>query len=221
MQFHLTCIADAKVYQYTYPVDIGRTIYNRCPQLSDHDSISTHSVSRLWGQADATRRGLVFSGPQSLYIGLLDQNNLPMTFLESLQANSEILPGLTVTDVQTVQPQPGGLMKTVSPILLRYDDKHYTYNDDQATKLLTNKAQAKVQAVLPGINAGGISARFAPDGTESVSVVEICGNKFKGSSCPIVVDAPTEIQELLMTTGIGGLTAMSMGAITPINSDDV
>ena len=211
MQIKFSCRPADRIFPYTYPVEIGRAVYRRCPELQDHDSISTHSVSRLWGQATATKRGLVFESAMSLYVGMSD----PTPLIESLTQDPEIIEGLVVESAQNVMPQPGGLMRSVSPILLRRDGEHHTYQNEKANQFLTDSFRAKTEALLPGTDTSDFTAEFAPDGTESTSVVDVCGNRFLCSSCPVQVNAPAVAQELVMTTGLGGLTAMGLGALTP------
>ncbi|MCS4200678.1 CRISPR-associated endoribonuclease Cas6 [Salinibacter ruber] len=203
-----------RLFPYTYGEMLARAVYQRL-DLEDHDGLSVHSVSWLWGDAEATSRGLVFSGLQSWSVGLREED--ARRLVEDLQQDPIIIEGLEVVGGRRMHPSPTGTYRTESPVLLRLGDEHLAHSSPKASDSLTHSARRKLRKLgLPEEVAREASVEFTGDG--KTKTVSVCGNQYKCNQRPIVIDAPPALQEGIMTTGIGGLTGMGLGAIAPTGS---
>jgi hypothetical protein len=219
MKLKLLLDVAPRVYPFSYPQSLSRQVYDRMPSYERHDRLSIHSVGWVQAPVDATRRGLVFSEPAHLGIGMAHEAPL-REFLESLEEDPELIGGMTVTDVQPIQPPGGGEVRywAESPVLVRDGDRHVRYDADDAPKHLTRTARQKLDAAgLPEAIAEQVSVRFDNRYEKSKTKVVSTGTaEFMGNFCPVLIDAPAPlVHETLMSTGIGGLTGMGFGAITP------
>lgn len=214
MKLNFDVQPSACLFPYTYGEKLARAIYERL-DLDDHDGLSVHSVSWLWGDAEATSRGLVFSGLQSWSVGLREEN--ARRLVEDLQKDPMIIEGLKVVGGRHVRPSPTGTYRTESPLLLRLGDEHLAHDSPEANDSLTHSARRKLRRLgLPEELAKEASVEFVGEG--KTKTVSVCGNRYKCNQRPISIDAPPPLQEGIMTTGLGGLTGMGLGAVMPIDS---
>jgi hypothetical protein len=217
--FSMKVTFDAQSQPVIIPYDngsrIGRNIYRRLPNLTRHDSLSTHSVGWIWGNADATSRGLVFNGPIRWSFGATDE--IAEALIESLAEDPELIEGLVIEGGRPVQPSGGGRYRAESPILVRDGDEHLSYDHPNANEYLTRNARQKLSALgIPEELATEVSVSFQPNEKAKTKIATVCGNQFRANQCPVYIDAPhPALEEGLMTTGLGGLTALGLGAIIP------
>jgi hypothetical protein len=219
MKLKLLLQVEPRVQPFSYPQKLARAVYDRMPSYDRHDRLSTHSVGWVRGPVDVTRRGLVFSEPAHLSIGIVHEDPL-QDFLESVQENPALIDGLSVEDVTPVQPPGSGTARywAESPILVRDGDRHVRYDAEDAPRHLTRNARQKLGAAgLPGEICEMVSVKFDADYDNPKTKVASTGDaEFMGNFCPVLVNAPAPaVHETLMSTGIGGLTGMGFGAIVP------
>jgi len=204
-----------RIFPYHYGEELGRAVYRRVPALEDHDAMSVHSVGWIWGNAETTKRGLVFSGRLQWSLGASEE--IIEAFLESVDNDPELIDGLLLEGGKRRYPSPSGRYVSESPILIRREGDHLPFRDPEADDRLTYSARSKLEAIgIPKELADQVSARFVPDDSARTKVATICGNQFRGNQCPVQIDAPhAGLEEALMTTGLGALTGMGLGAIAP------
>jgi CRISPR-associated endoribonuclease Cas6 len=208
-----------QLHPYNYGELLGRAFYDRVPSYDHHDTLSIHSVGWIRGEADATRHGLVFSEPATWSLGVAQKDVLE-EFLASVEEDSEILDGIRIESVTTVKPPTEtATYFAESPILVREDGDHLTYEDDRTTERLTKIARDKLDAAgIPEEATSQVEVAFADYEDPRTKVVQVGDLEFRGSLCPIEVTAPLpELHGLVMSVGVGGLTGMGMGAIIPMS----
>ena len=217
LQFDLNI--DPQLHPYNYGELLGRAFYNRVPSYERHDSLSLHSIGWIRGEADATRHGLVFSEPSTWSLGVAEKDVLK-EFLASVDEDPEILGGIRIGSVTTVEPPMGtATYFAESPILVRDHDEHLTYEEPKTAGRLTKITRDKLDAVgIPKEATRQIEVQFADYEDARTKVVQVGEIEFRGNLCPVEVTAPLpELHGLVMSVGMGGLTGMGMGAIIPMS----
>lgn len=219
MKLKLRLDVAPRAYPFSYPQQIARAVYDRMPSYERHDRLSIHSVGWVQAPADATRRGLVFSEPAHLSLGMAHEGPL-REFLTSIREDPELIEGLAVEDVDPVAPPGPGTARywAESPVLVRDGDRHVRYDAEDAPEHLTRNARQKLDAAgIPEEVSEMVSVRFDQSYEKPKTKVVSTGSaEFMGNFCPVLVDAPDPVvHETLMSTGIGGLTGMGFGAIIP------
>lgn len=217
LQFDLSI--EPQLHPYNYGELLGRAFYDRVPSYEHHDSLSLHSIGWIRGESDATRHGVVFSEPSSWSLGVAEKDALE-EFLASVDEEPEILDGVRIDSVTTVEPPTGtATYFAESPILVRSHDEHLTHENDQTAERLTKITRDKLDAVgLPEEATSGVEVAFADYDGARTKVVQVGDLEFRGNLCPVEVTAPLpELHGLIMSVGMGGLTGMGMGAIIPMD----
>jgi CRISPR-associated endoribonuclease Cas6 len=212
-----------RVFPFSYATQLGRSFYARTPSYQHHDDLSLHSVGWIRGGADATRRGLVFNASSTWSLGVVHKDVLE-EFLASVDDDPEIIPGVRVRGVRPVPPPTGRVRYLAeSPILLRRgrDDggrDHLAYDDPEADARLTHTLRAKLGAIglPPDVQRQAHASFDRAYAKARTKVVTVKGNRFRANVCPVILDAPDPLlHELAMSTGLGALTGMGLGAIVP------
>ncbi len=212
---------EPRVYPFNYYEQLARSFYDRAPSYDHHDTLSLHSIGWIRGHADATRRGLVFSTSSTWSLGVVHRDAL-MEYLASVEDDPEIIPGVHVESVNPVAPSGGRVRYWAeSPILLRWDGQHLAFDDQDADEVLTRSIRTKLQAA--GISedaAHSVRAEFDPDYDKArTKVVQVGKAEYRANVCPLYLNADEPLlHELAMSTGVGGLTGMGLGAILPSSS---
>jgi CRISPR-associated endoribonuclease Cas6 len=210
---------DPRLHPYNYGELLGRAFYNRVPSYDRHDTLSVHSIGWIQGEADATRHGLVFSEPSQWSLGVAEKDVLE-EFLESVDEDPELLEGVYIESVTTVKPPTGtATYFAESPILVRENKEHLTFEDSATGDRLTKIARDKLDAVgIPEEARSQVEVAFADYEDARTKVVQVGDLEFRGSLCPVEVTAPLpDLHELVMSVGVGGLTGMGMGSIIPMS----
>jgi CRISPR-associated endoribonuclease Cas6 len=212
---------EPRVFPFTYYEQLGRSFYDRAPSYERHDEMSLHSIGWIRGQADATSRGLVFSSSSSWSLGVVHKNVLE-EYLRSVDDDPEIMPGMRVDSVSPVQANGGRVRYWAeSPILIRREGTHHTFEDDEANEGLTHSLRSKLSAIgFPDDICEAAHAEFDTTYSKArTKVVHIGKAKYRANVCPIIIEAEDPlIHEMAMSAGLGGLTGMGLGAILPSNS---
>ena len=210
---------DPQLHPFNYGELLGRAFYNRAPSYERHDRLSLHSIGWIRGHADATRHGYVFSEPATWSLGVAQKGPLK-EFLASVEDDPEILEGIELGSVTVVNPPSGtATYFAESPVLVRDDGDHLTHDAERASERLTKITRDKLDALgVPHRTARDVEVRFAEFDGAKTKVVPVGEAKFRGNVCPVEVAAPTsELHDYVMSVGVGGLTAMGMGAIIPMS----
>jgi len=212
---------EPRVYPFNYYEQLARSFYDRAPCYQHHDGLSLHSIGWIRGHADATRRGLVFSTSSTWSLGVVHKDALT-EYLASVEEDSEIIPGVHVESVNPVAPSGGRVRYWAeSPILIRWDGDHVAYDHDAVDNYLTRSVRSKLRAV--GISedvCDSVSAEFDRDYDKArTKVVQVGQAEYRANVCPIYLEAEEPLlHELVMSTGVGGLTGMGLGAILPAST---
>ena len=210
---------EPRLHPFNYGELLGRSFYDRTPSYEHHDGLSLHSVGWIRGSADVTRHGYVFSEPATWSLGVAESDPLE-EFLASVDEDPEILDGVRIASVTVVDPPAGtATYFAESPILVRLDDEHLRYDHSRANERITETTRAKLDAVgIPEEVTEQVQLRFADFDGAKTKVVQIGDLKFRGNVCPVEVSAPiSELHDLVMSVGVGGLTGMGMGAVIPMS----
>jgi len=211
---------EPRVHPFTYYEHLARSFYDRTPSYELHDDMSLHSIGWIRGQADATRRGLVFSRSSTWSVGIVHKDVL-QEFLSSIETDPEIIPGIRIDSATPVRAQAGRVRYLAeSPILIRRESHHYRFDEPEGNRGLTYSLRTKLKAI--GIDeavCATVRATFDTDyARPRTKVVHIGKAKYLTSVCPIYIDAQQPLlHELAMSAGLGGLTGMGLGAILPAN----
>jgi len=217
LQFDLDI--EPQLHPYNYGELLGRAFYDRAPSYDHHDSLSLHSIGWIRGASDATRHGLVFSEPSTWTLGVAEKDVLE-EFLASVDEDPEILEGIQIDSVTVVEPPTGtATYFAESPILVRDDGEHLSYDTPHTSDRLTKIARDKLDAVgIPEEAARRVEVQFTNYEDARTKVVQVGDIEFRGNVCPVEVSAPLpELHGLVMSVGVGGLTGMGMGAIIPMS----
>ena len=217
LQFDLDI--EPQLHPYNYGELLGRAFYDRAPSYDHHDSLSLHSIGWIRGEADATRHGLVFSEPSTWSLGVAEKDVLE-EFLASVDEDPEILDGVRIGSVTVVEPPTGTeTYFAESPILVRDQDEHLTYEEPKTAERLTKITRDKLDAIgIPEEATSRVEVAFADYEDARTKVVQVGDIEFRGNLCPVEVTAPLpELHGLVMSVGMGGLTGMGMGAIIPMS----
>jgi len=209
---------EPRVYPFDYPRQLARCFYNRVPSYDRHDELSLHSIGWIRGHADATSRGLVFSESSTWSLGVVAKDVLE-EFLASVDEDPEIVPGMRVASVRPVEPPTGrALYLAESPILARRNREHLRFDDPEANDTLTRSLRQKLDAIgLPDSVQEGVRVEFDTSYEKArTKLVSFGDAQFKANVCPVFIEADDPLlHELAMSTGIGALTGMGLGAILP------
>lgn len=210
---------EPRLHPFNYGELLGRVFYDRTPSYEHHDSLSLHSVGWIQGQVDVTRHGFVFSEPATWSLGVAEREPLE-EFLASVDEDPEILEGIAIDSVTVVDP-PSGTVEyfAESPILVRDDDDHLRFDDSRADEYLTTTTRSKLDALgIPEEAAQRVEVSFSETHAPETKVVQVGDLEFRGNLCPVEVTAPlSDLHGLVMSVGLGGLTAMGMGSIIPMS----
>jgi CRISPR-associated endoribonuclease Cas6 len=208
-----------RLHPFNYGELLGRSFYDRTPSYDHHDGLSLHSIGWIRGTADVTRHGYVFSEPATWSLGVVESGPLE-EFLESVDEDPEILDGIRISSVSVVKPPSGtATYFAESPILVRLDDEHLRFDHARADDRITETTRAKLDAVgIPEELTEKVQLRFADFDGAKTKVVQVGNLQFRANVCPVEVSAPaSELHELVMSVGVGGLTGMGMGAVIPMH----
>jgi CRISPR-associated endoribonuclease Cas6 len=217
LQFNLDI--EPQLHPYNYGELLGRAFYDRVPSYGHHDSLSLHSIGWIRGEADATRHGIVFSEPSTWSLGVAEKDVLE-EFLASVDEAPELISGVRIESVTVVEPPTDrATYFAESPILVRDEGEHLTHESPEAAGRLTKITRDKLDALgIPEEIAERVDVRFSDYEDPRTKVVQVGDLEFRGNLCPVEVSAPmSELHELVMSVGIGGLTGMGMGAVIPMS----
>jgi len=217
LQFDLSI--EPQLHPYNYGELLGRAFYDRVPSYDHHDSLSLHSIGWIRGEADTTRHGLVFSEPSTWSLGVAEKDVLE-EFLESVDENPEILGGVRIDSLTVVEPPSGtATYFAESPVLVRDDGDHLSYEAPRTAERLTKITRDKLDAIgIPEEATSQVDVSFAEYDEARTKVVQIGDLEFRGNLCPVEVTAPLpDLHGLVMSVGVGGLTGMGMGSIIPMS----
>lgn len=212
---------EPRVYPFNYYERLARSFYDRAPCYEHHDTLSLHSIGWIRGHADATKRGLVFNASSTWSLGVVHKDALT-EYLSSVEADPEIMPGVHVESVNPVTPSSGRVRYWAeSPILLRWDDHHFSFDEARADELLTRSIRTKLHAVgISEAAAATVDVTFDREYEKArTKVVQVGKAEYRANVCPLYVEAEEPLlHELAMSTGVGGLTGMGLGAILPAST---
>jgi CRISPR-associated endoribonuclease Cas6 len=140
-------------------------------------------------------------------------------FLASVESDPEVIPGVHVESVTPVQPVGGRVRYWAeSPILIRRDGTHYTYDEAEADEGLTQSLRLKLAAIgFPEDVRQSVRAEFDKSYDKArTKVVQVGKAKYRANVCPLYIEAGDPLlHEMAMSAGLGGLTGMGLGAILP------
>ena len=142
-------------------------------------------------------------------------------FLESIEADPEIIPGIRIDSATPVRAHGGRVRYLAeSPILIRREGHHHQFNEPEGNIGLTYSLRTKLNAI--GIDEAVCDTAQATFDTDyarpRTKVVHIGKATYLTNVCPIYIDAAEPLlHELAMSAGLGGLTGMGLGAILPAN----
>jgi CRISPR/Cas system endoribonuclease Cas6 (RAMP superfamily) len=216
MKLRFRADTQGAILSYDYPARIGRAFYRRTE--GDHDGQSLHSIGWIrGGEVDTTRQGLVISGSPRWSLGVGRTGPLE-SFLESVEEDPEILPGVQISYPETIPP-PRAETATYfaeSPILARRGREHLRFDDPRADGTITRSLRTKLEKLMG--KAPPVDAAFVPTETARTKVMSTGKAKHMGNLRRVQVETTPEAQRLVPSVGIGALTGMGFGSVIPASS---
>ncbi|MFB6272398.1 MAG: CRISPR-associated endoribonuclease Cas6 [Salinibacter sp.] len=213
MKLRFQADTQGAILPYDYPARIGREFYRRTE--GDHDGQSLHSIGWIrGGEVDVTRQGFVITGTPRWSLGVGRTGPLE-AFLESVDEDPEILPGVQIRYPEPVSPPAKETVEYVadSPILARRGREHLRYDDPEADAVLTRSLETKLHKLTGG--EVPVQAAFAPTDAARTKVMSTGKAEHRGNLCRIRVETRPEAQKLVPSVGVGALTGMGFGSVLP------
>jgi CRISPR-associated endoribonuclease Cas6 len=218
MRIHIKTTPNKGLIPFNYQPKMVGTIHKWLGLNELHGTPALYSFSWLLN-AKSTESGLDYPNGARFFISFYDDEYLKQVVKTILQ-DPEMFGGLKVTDV-TIQEKPDLSKQTLfhcaSPILLKsFDDKthkHYTFNDEESGKLLTEKLLFKMElAGLPKDES--LNIRFAPSqGNSRIKLIDYKRIKNRVNQCPVIIEGKPETKVFAWTVGLGNSTGIGFGAI--------
>jgi CRISPR-associated endoribonuclease Cas6 len=188
-----------------------------CNEL--HGNTALFSFSWLLN-AKAGSDGLYFPDGAKFFISFFDDHYMKQV-IRTILCEPEMFNGMSVIDV-TIQEEPDfsnqTLFRCASPIFLknspdRNDGKHYTFEDEESGKLLTDKLLYKMD--IAGLHRDeSLSIRF--DTTYQARRTKVIHYKKIGnraSLCPVIIEGKRDTKAFAWNVGLGNSTGIGFGAI--------
>jgi len=220
MRIHLKTTPSTEVVPFDYQQKLIGVLHKWLGQNDLHNKISLYSYSWLINGRANGKVGLRFPQGASWYISFFDDTYLK-TIVNTILESPEMFSGMRVVDV-TIQDNPDfsdqELFKLGSPILIkRYNEegkeKHYTFEDSEASALLKETLVHKMQkAGLEPDNTFDIYFNQSYD-KKKTKKVNIHGIGNKTSVCPVIIKGKPETKLFAWLTGLGNCTGSGFGSI--------
>lgn len=216
--FRLTANTEPVPFDYQHSI-IG-AVHRLLGNNDIHDNISLYSFSWLDG---GMREGDALNFPRgaSWFISAHD-TAFVNEFINMTLKHPEFICGMEIANVRTVSAPQFHMRQrfmVASPVLVRCEIennrvKHYTYNDEQSSIILTQTLKHKMDAAGLGDFSGSVKVEFDRSYEKAkTKLANIKGVSSRASLCPVIVQGHCKAVGFAWNVGIGNSTGCGFGAV--------
>lgn len=217
IMFNLSGINELVPFNYL-PLLVGR-LHKWLGQNDLHDATSLYSLSWLTG-GKAKKGGISFLQGGQFFVSFYNEE-IGRKLINAALTDRNIFHGLEVESFHVQQP-PVPLGERVcyfaaSPILVKLRNpetnnyNHIDFKHEKAGEILTATLHRKLK--LAGLKEEG-KIYFDPSYTKAkTKLIMYKEIKNRGNLCPVIVEAPEQVQKFVWLTGVGHSTGSGFGAV--------
>lgn len=219
MRIQILTTPNSETLPFSHQQKLVGTIHKWLGHNEIHDKISLYSFSWLHG-ARKDGNGLWLPNGGRMFISFYEDKYV-MQLIETIRQDPYMFCGISVTDI-IIENNPDlserKRFNFGSPIFIKRkldngDEKHFTFNDNEANRLMEETLRSKMrQAGLPDDESLKIEfdLSYARKNTKLVKYHNI-GNV--ANECPVIINGEPETKLFAWNVGIGNCTGIGFGAI--------
>ena len=216
MRLHLKLSASQVIIPYNYTEKITSRLHqwlgeNNCL----HDAISLYSFSSIKGTDMIPKKGYVLQQTGHLFISVYELE-VAKKLISAIQQDPELFCGMQVTEMSLQEPpqftSDQVTFKVASPVFIKKDKQHYTFNHPEANQYLTQTLHTKLRKA--GLSTEGCSVAFNTSYPGKKTKL-IKHKKFSNqcSICPVTITGSSEQIAFAWSVGVGNSTGIGFGSL--------
>lgn len=219
MRIHLKTTPSEKHIPFNYQPKLVGVLHKWLGRNDVHGKLSMHSFSWLQG-GDITKDGIDFTAGAGLFISFYDPERIKQV-VKTILDDPLMFSGMRVTDVTIEEDRDLSgceFFKIGSPVFIQRglgngENKHYTYEDPEAGKLLEETLRHKMEvAGLPPDDSLEISFAVEYPGRK-IKTIYYNGIGNRTSWCPVRIKGKPETKVFAWNVGIGSSTGIGFGSL--------
>lgn len=225
MRLFLRLAKNEKLIPFNYQRKLTGCIHKWIGKRNQqHGIISLYSFSWLQNTR-ATKNGLWLTSDSYLYLSFYEKH-LVKEVISGILDQPDMFNGTKVQEVLISNKQEFQEKQrffSSSPILIKRTlqskkQKHYTFFDNEANKLMTETLHSKLE--YAGLDTNGVTVAFDSNYPKPrTKLIKYGAIKNKVNLCPIIVSGSEKQVAFAHDVGIGNCTGIGFGAIKAMNNE--